>query len=110
MRRQIREEITEMKTVEQIYARYEATDNAEPSGRLLPDNLNDGQEWLERGMVDGDPVVVCYYFAENELPEDMEDDPSWPELLPWDVDHVAYIREKGDFVAIASRKWNGFPL
>jgi hypothetical protein len=89
-----------IETIEQLYARYEATDCAYPSGRLLPEPL-DGEEWGEHGTIDGKRVTVVYYFDVDDCAEEEEN-------YPWDDEHVAYIMD-AEGVPVIGRGWAGFP-
>ncbi len=95
-------------TVSELLNRFESAGNACPSGRLLPEPLSGGEEWHERGTIDGKGVTICFYFDAEEVAaakEACEHNPS--EGLPFDAEHVVYITDD-DYVQIFSKNLAGF--
>jgi hypothetical protein len=72
------------------FGSFEASDNAEPSSRVLDGSIDHGyaEEWLELGtvVVDGErrPAVRVFLFDDSDIAEQAED-------YPWDADHCARI-------------------
>jgi hypothetical protein len=72
------------------FGAFDATDNAEPSSRVLDGSIDHGfaEEWLEPGtvVIDGQarPAVRVFLFDESDITEQAED-------YPWDAEHCARI-------------------
>lgn len=72
------------------FGSFEASDNAEPSSRVLDGSIDHGydEEWLEPGtvVVDGKSrqAVRVFLFDDFDIAEQAED-------YPWDADHCARI-------------------
>jgi len=69
-------------------SRVEATDQAQPTGRVLEGSLDDvyAEEWSEPAVLpDGRKCERIYLFSADEVEVDEADQ------LPWDDEHVARI-------------------
>jgi hypothetical protein len=61
------------------------------TGRHLPQEYA-GEEWAERGSLYGKPVIIYYYFDDNEVYGGPEGDLT-PLAYPWDAKHVTAITD-----------------
>lgn len=92
--------------IQDIVARMRDQQDAEPTGRLLPDFLRDGEEWSERAVLDGRQIRVTYYFDADEIAEYQGGD-NPPEYYPWDAEHVVHITDD-EHRTIVTRGFAGF--
>lgn len=67
------------------YSDFEATDEAFPTSRVLPDQWEQEnlQEWAEHGTINGQEVTVFYLFDNTDCEDASE--------IPFDEDHVDRI-------------------
>jgi hypothetical protein len=75
-----------------LFSKFDGNGQAFATGRCLPEHLKDGEEWQERGTIDGVSASLVFYFDADEIAGAEGD----AENYPWDLSHVVRILDEDE--------------